>query len=93
MRVDIGFGDVVVPGPELSELPTVLDLAAPRLLCYSRESAVAEKFEAMLKLGELNSRMKDFYDVWLLCRYFDFDGATLAEAVRQTLEKRGTPVR
>ena len=92
MRIDIGFGDVVVPDPEISELPTVLDLPAPRLLCYSRESAVAEKLEAMLKLGELNSRMKDFYDIWLLSRHFDFDGDILAEAIRRTLERRGVGV-
>jgi len=92
MRIDIGFGDVVVPDPEISELPTVLDLPPPKLLCYSRESAVAEKFEAMLKLGELNSRMKDFYDIWLLSRHLDFDGDILAEAIRRTLERRGVGV-
>ena len=90
MRIDIGFGDVVVPGPDLSDFPTVLDLPAPRLLCYSRESAVAEKFDAMFKLGELNSRMKDFYDIRLLSRHFDFDGDVLAEAIRRTLGKRET---
>src|SRR5690606_2213144 len=57
---------------------------------YSRESSIAEKFEAMVKLGMLNSRMKDFYDIWLLSRQFDFDGADLAEAVRLTFERRGT---
>jgi len=60
------------------------------LLCYSRESSIAEKFEAMLKLRELNSRMKDFYDIWLLSRHFGFDGKTLSEAIRLTLEQRGT---
>ena len=90
MQVDIGFGDVVYPEPEESELPTMLDSPAPRLLCYSRESSIAEKFEAMVKLGVLNSRMKDFYDIWLLSRQFDFDGAKLAEAIRLTFERRGT---
>ena len=90
MQVDIGFGDVVYPEPEKSELPTMLDSPAPRLLCYSRESSIAEKFEAMVKLGVLNSRMKDFYDIWLLSRQFDFDGAKLAEAIRLTFERRGT---
>ena len=90
MQVDIGFGDVVYPEPEESELPTMLDSPAPRLLCYSRESSIAEKFEAMVKLGMLNSRMKDFYDIWLLSRQFDFDGAKLAEAIRLTFERRGT---
>ncbi|NOY46306.1 MAG: nucleotidyl transferase AbiEii/AbiGii toxin family protein [Deltaproteobacteria bacterium] len=90
MQIDIGFGDIVYPEPEESELPTMLDSPAPRLLCYSRESTIAEKFEAMVKLGVLNSRMKDFYDIWLLSRRFDFDGADLAEAVRRTFERRGT---
>ncbi|MFZ2447398.1 MAG: nucleotidyl transferase AbiEii/AbiGii toxin family protein [Syntrophobacteraceae bacterium] len=90
MQIDIGFGDIVYPGPEESDLPTMLDFPSPRLLCYSRESVIAEKFEAMVKLGVLNSRMKDFYDIWLLSRQFDFDGAKLAEAIRLTFERRGT---
>jgi len=92
MQIDVGFGDIVHPEPVESELPTILDSPAPRLLCYSRESAIAEKFEAMLKLGELNSRMKDFYDIWLLSRQFDFEGSELAEAIRLTLEHRGTAI-
>jgi len=90
MQIDIGFSDQVYPGPETAELPTLLDFPAPRLLCYSRESAIAEKFEAMIALGELNSRMKDFYDIWLLSRQFDFDGQVLATAVAQTLANRNT---
>ncbi|HPA47767.1 MAG TPA: nucleotidyl transferase AbiEii/AbiGii toxin family protein [bacterium] len=90
MQIDIGFGDIVYPEPEKSDFPTMLNSPAPRLLCYSRESSIAEKFEAMVKLGMLNSRMKDFYDIWLLSRQFDFDGADLAEAVRLTFERRGT---
>ncbi len=90
MQIDIGFSDVVYPGPEESDFPTMLDSPAPRILCYSRESVIAEKFEAMVKLGILNSRMKDFYDIWLLSRQFDFDGAKLTEAIRLTFERRGT---
>jgi len=93
MQIDVGFDDIVHPAPLESELPTILDSPAPRLLCYSRESAIAEKFEAMLKLGELNSRMKDFYDIWLLSRQFDFNGEELAEAIRLTFEHRGTELR
>lgn len=70
----------------------MLDFPAPRLLCYSRESAIAEKFEAMVKLGVLNSRMKDFYDIWLLSRRFDFNGAKLTDAIRLTFERRETAV-
>ena len=84
LQIDIGFGDVIFPGPERYILPSMLDFPEPRLLCYSRESAIAEKFEAMLKLRELNSRMKDFYDIWLLSHQFDFESKTLAEAIRLT---------
>ena len=90
IQLDLGFGDVVFPQPETALLPTLLDYPAPQLLCYSRESVIAEKFEAMVKLGALNSRMKDFYDIWLLCKQFDFDGAKLSEAIRLTLNHRGT---
>jgi len=90
IQIDIGFGDIVYPGPEKAELPCMLDSPAPSLLCYSRESAIAEKFEAMIKLGQLNSRMKDFYDIWLLSRQFEFVLSSLAEAVRLTFKQRGT---
>lgn len=93
MQIDIGFGDIVYPGPEKAELPCMLDSPAPSLLCYSRESAIAEKFEAMIKLGQLNSRMKDFYDIWLLSRQFEFELSSLAEAVRLTFKQRGTELK
>ncbi len=92
MQIDVGFGDIIHPEPIEAELPTILDSPAPRLLCYSRESAIAEKFEAMIKLRELNSRMKDFYDIWLLSRQFEFDGSVLAEAIRLTLKNRDTEI-
>jgi len=92
MQIDIGFGDAVYPEPVAAELPTILGDRAPRLLCYSRESVIAEKLEAMVRHGELNSRMKDFYDLWLLSRQYDFVGETLATAVRLTFERRGSPV-
>lgn len=92
MQIDVGFGDVVFPGAFVTEYPTILGQAAPKLRGYSRESAVAEKFEAMVQLGLLNSRMKDFYDIWLLSRQFDFDGATLAGAIEKTFTHRGTTV-
>ena len=85
----IEAGDVDV---DEADLPVLLDFPVPRLRCYSRESAIAEKFEAMVRLGELNSRMKDFYDIWLLSRQFDFDGSWLAEAIKLTFNHRGTPI-
>ena len=92
MQVEVGFGDIVHPGPEELYLPTMLDYPQPRLLGYSRESVIAEKFEAMVKLGDLNSRMKDFYDIWLLSRQFEFDTGRLADAIRLTFQKRGTEI-
>lgn len=92
MQIDIAFDDIVHPEPIETEFPTILDSPVPRLFCYSRESAIAEKFEAMLKLGELNSRMKDFYDIWLLSRQFNFEGKELAQAMQLTLEHRGTVI-
>jgi hypothetical protein len=92
MQVDVGFGDAVIPGPAEVDYPTLLDLPAPRLLGYSRESAIAEKFETMVKLGILNSRMRDFFDIWLLSRQFEFNGQTLSDAIRETFTRRGTEV-
>ncbi len=90
MQIDIGFSDVITPGPVQISYPTILDQPPVQLQAYNRETAVAEKLEAMVKLAELNSRMKDFFDVWLLAGNFDFDGRTLAEAVRRTCEQRQT---
>ena len=92
IQLDIGFGDIVIPSPEPTNYPTLLDLPAPQLRGYSRESTIAEKFEAMVKLGILNSRMKDFYDIWLILRHFNFEGPTLAEAILKTFSTRGTDV-
>lgn len=91
-QVDIGFGDVVTPEPEEAELPSYLDLPAPKLKVYPIYTVVAEKFQAMVELGQLNSRMKDFYDIWLLLRQFDFEGKTLAEAVKKTFANRDTQI-
>lgn len=90
LKIDIGFGDSMYPAPQSQVFPVLLDQEAPRLLCYSRENAVAEKFEAMVKLGNLNSRMKDFFDIWLLSRYFSFDQAILAKALTLTFAQRET---
>jgi len=92
IRVDIGFGDVITPGPWEMTLPVLLpDISAPRLLVYSLETVVAEKFEAMLSLSLINTRMKDFFDVYQLASAYSFDGAVLVEAIRGTCGRRGTP--
>lgn len=92
LQIDIGFGDVIVPGPVKVTYPAILDFPAPELNGYTMESAIAEKFQAMVKLGVLNSRMKDFYDLWMLSRVFDFKGQTLAKAIEKTFENRNTPI-
>jgi len=88
MQIDIGFGDAVAPKPEAIDYPAILDFPKPRLRGYAFETVVAEKFEAMIKLGALNSRMKDFYDVWLLIRQFVFDGRRLSGAIARTFKNR-----
>jgi len=90
VQVDIGFGDVITPPAEAADFPTLLDFPAPNLLIYSKESVVAEKFEAMVTLGIANSRMKDFYDVRSLCRGFAFNGPLLSAAVLNTFARRQT---
>ncbi|WMP16247.1 nucleotidyl transferase AbiEii/AbiGii toxin family protein [Thiothrix lacustris] len=90
LQLDIGFGDLVHPTAEWAYFPTLLKFPEPELLCYSRESAIAEKFEAMVKLGVLNSRMKDFYDIWLLARLYNFKAQELGLAIEKTFKQRGT---
>ncbi|MDR0531061.1 MAG: nucleotidyl transferase AbiEii/AbiGii toxin family protein [Oscillospiraceae bacterium] len=90
LQFDIGFGDIVVPKPQMMEYPTLLDMERPLIKAYSMESVIAEKFETMLFLAEANSRMKDFYDIYNLSENFPFDGPVLYEAILQTLRRRGT---
>ena len=90
LQFDVGYGDIIVPQPLEVEYPSLLDMERPRLTAYSKESVIAEKFEAMLALAEVNSRMKDFYDIYTLCHTYSFDGGILYEAIRQTLERRNT---
>ncbi len=91
MQVDIGFGDPVNQGVDKSDFPILLDMPVPRLKCYPVETVISEKFEAMVKLELLNSRMKDFYDIWLLSRQCSFEKADLLEACRATFRQRRTP--
>jgi hypothetical protein len=73
MQIDVGFNDAVTPQPYDIIYPSILGMTEPHLRGYNRETTIAEKFEVMVKLGELNSRMKDFFDIWHLSRQFDFD--------------------
>ena len=90
-NVDIGVGDVIVPGAQRQAIQTQLDgYDKPEILTYSLESTIAEKFDAILQRFELTGRMKDFYDIYYLSRKFDFDGLKLQTAIQKTLRNRGT---
>jgi hypothetical protein len=92
-QIDIAFGDAITPPAAEVDYPTLLhDFPAPRLRAYPRETVVAEKWEAMVSLGAINSRMKDLYDVWVLARDFAFNGATLADAIAATFARRDTVI-
>lgn len=91
IQIDIGFGDAVTPGPEDVEYPVMLEeFAAPKLRVYPRCTVVAEKLEALSSLGIANSRMKDYFDLWILAQHTDFDGETLCQAVQATFDRRKT---
>ena len=92
LQVDIGFGDAVTPEPERIEFPTLLDAPPPKLMAYTRYTMIAEKVEALVRLGMANSRMKDFYDLWLMSRLFEFEGSSLCNALRNTFKRRSTPL-
>ncbi len=92
LQIDIGFGDIVTPAPALVAFPTILGFPAFRLRTYTPETVVAEKFQAMVKLGIANSRMKDFYDLWFLSQKFTFEGEVLALALITTFDRRKTLV-
>lgn len=92
VQVDVGIGDAVTPEPEWLEYPGLLDFPRPRLRAYRPETSIAEKLHAMVVLGEANSRMRDFFDIYALAQHERFDGDLLARSVRATFERRSTPV-
>ena len=93
VQIDIGFGDAVVPGPDEVHYPVILgEMPGPHLHVYPRYTVVAEKLEALTSLGMLNSRMKDYFDLWILAKHSDFDGLILSRAVAATFERRRTAV-
>ena len=88
----MGFGDVVIPKPTKINYPTLLDFPAPSIRACPPETVVAEKFQTMVRLGIANSRMKDFYDLYVLSRNFIFDGNTLVRAIKATFKRRNTEI-
>ena len=92
MQIDIGFGDVVTPGAVQIEYPTLLEFPAPVLHAYPKETVIAEKLEALTMLGMLNSRMKDYFDLWALSRLYSFEGPILVSAVKATFARRNMTI-
>jgi hypothetical protein len=92
LQIDMGLGDSVWPAPQRCVYPALLGFPSPDVLAYPPEAVVAEKLEAMVVLGDRNSRIKDFFDLHHLASRFEFDRTTLAEAVNRTFAKRGTPI-
>lgn len=92
MRIDFGFSDTILPHPAKVKYPTLLDFPAPELKGYTPQTSIAEKFESIIRLGFANTRMKDFYDIWLLIQQFDFDRQELQSIIHQVSKNRGTSV-
>jgi hypothetical protein len=90
LQIDIGFGDAVTPRASRAQYPTILEFPAPVVAVYPRETVVAEKCQAMVALGIANSRMKDFFDLWVLAHNFPFAGPLLGRAIRATFRRRKT---
>ena len=92
LQVDVGFGDAITPAAEDRTYPVLVGMAAPKLRMYPVETVIAEKLEAAVKLGMVNSRMKDFYDLLVIFRQYPYDSRLLPRAVAETFARRGTPL-
>jgi predicted nucleotidyltransferase component of viral defense system len=92
LQVDIGFGDAITPNPANVIFPTLLDMPKPQIKAYPLETVVAEKLHALVAFDMAISRMKDFYDLWIICRSFEINGQLLLDAIKATFQRRNTPV-
>lgn len=92
IQIDIAFSDPMVPKPTIVDYPTILEQPAPRIRAYRTETIIAEKLEALVYLGDINTRMKDLYDLWEISRRFGFSGKVLVRAVSETFNARGTKI-
>ena len=88
VQIDVAFGDVITPEAEEIDYPTLLNMPPPRIHSYPKETVVSEKLQAMVAFGMVNSRMKDFYDIWIISKQFPFKGSILTRAIRATFERR-----
>ncbi|HLB52443.1 MAG: hypothetical protein A3E80_06470 [Chlamydiae bacterium RIFCSPHIGHO2_12_FULL_49_9] len=93
LRIDIGFSDKIFPKPANVDYPALLDFPSPELQGYTPETMIAEKLDAMVKLGLANSRMKDFYDIWTIVSQFQIKPEKIAPVIREVFQNRKTVVR
>ncbi len=92
IQIDVGFGDALIPEPQHIIYPTILDFPAPQLRAYHPASVIAEKFNAMVVLGVFNSRMKDFYDMYVILQHMPMDDEMLKTAIQATFNRRKVPL-
>ena len=92
IRIDISFGDVIRPKPNEVDFPTLLGFPSPKIKTYPQETVIAEKFHAVTDLGMTNSRLKDFYDLYILTTNFEINRESLLEAISATFERRNTKI-
>ena len=92
IQIDVGFGDVVTPKAKSMKYPVLLDYPIPRIRAYPKETLIVEKLQSMVFLGMANSRMKDFYDIYILSKTFSFNGNTLVKAIKATFKRRNTQI-
>jgi len=93
LRIDIGFSDKIFPKPANVDYPSLLDFPSPELQGYTPETMIAEKLDAMVKLGLANSRMKDFYDIWTIVNQFQIKPEKIAPVIKGVFQNRKTVVR
>ena len=92
MQIDISFSDEITPLPSMISYPTLLNMPAPQLLGYPKETVVAEKIHSLVRWGRMTSRKKDFYDLWYISKQYNFNGDILSEAIQKTFKKRNTEI-
>lgn len=93
IQIDVGYGDAITPEPERMSFPVLLeDMAAPVMRVYPAYTVVAEKYHAMVSLGMVNTRLKDYFDLWVLAKHVPFDPNILQDAIIATFTRRGTPL-
>jgi predicted nucleotidyltransferase component of viral defense system len=91
--IDIGFNDIIIPKPQQIKYPTLLDMPEPTLFGYTLETVIAEKLESVVKLALVNTRIKDFYDLWTILKSHEIQPEKLSIAIQEVFANRKTPLK